>query len=822
MSRQEAIFPAADQVPPALRGESWIGYKLEWNGHKHKKLPYSTTDGSAIGATAKYQGHFRPFDEALVGALRHGLDGVSYVVREGGGRVAVDFDNCRDPETGEIDPAVAAWLKWFPSYTEVSPSGKGVHVICGGKIAKALTATPIAKDSKATVEMYGWDRHLCFTGNRIGECTEITDCQVGIDKVLQTLGQAARDSEPADDNRRPMSKASARKLHRDNLEALRNAAQGEGNALLNTTAFFAARSFAAGALEQSEAQIRTELLRIVTREWKSPHDEVGALKTIDSGWDSGIEKPLAIFDGILIGPGAHTEARNAAEQALHEVGLKYFISASGEPVIPVYAETLQTKVTADDSGKLRLKVERDPKSVVIQVPSSATVFHDLDQHAIFQAPDGRGELKRISPPRQMYGDIIGHVRDEPRSVPFPLLDMVVHTPVLLPSGEIHAEAGFRDGVLFVSSGVKFPKVPESPSQAEARQALGAFEPIFEKFPFVGGGDWRRTAAFASVLAANLTITARPMLRVAVPMFVIRAPRQRSGKTKIAQASVIGMLGHHPTVVHFADEEEFDKTLLPVLRHQDRAILVDNVERPLRSSRLAMALTYNHVELRILGESTSLDVNNRSVFFATGNNICLQGDLAYRALLIEIDPNVERPEKRAFKFDPVARAARSHPQLVAAACTALRAYIVAGAPWGLRREPWGGFEAWDRLVSGCLTWLGYADPVLTRENVIEQDPDRERNVDLLQALNESYGDRAFSIGGIRKQPHTDAYDILCPDGHWDGYVVRRIMQRAEGRVEGGLKLVRVPGRGCFRVVKADPRDPRWKNAQAADNEARLAF
>ena len=65
-----------------------------------------------------------------------------------------------------------------------------------------------------------------------------------------------------------------------------------GNQLLNTTAFFAARALS--ALEQTEAEIKKELLHIVTREWKNPHPVGGAESTINSGWTSGLAEPLTI------------------------------------------------------------------------------------------------------------------------------------------------------------------------------------------------------------------------------------------------------------------------------------------------------------------------------------------------------------------------------------------------------------------------------------------------------------------------------------------------------------------------------------------------
>jgi hypothetical protein len=42
--------------------------------------------------------------------------------------VGLDFDNCRDPQTGEIDERVWEIIRYFDSYTEISPSGKGVKI----------------------------------------------------------------------------------------------------------------------------------------------------------------------------------------------------------------------------------------------------------------------------------------------------------------------------------------------------------------------------------------------------------------------------------------------------------------------------------------------------------------------------------------------------------------------------------------------------------------------------------------------------------------------------------------------------------------------
>jgi hypothetical protein len=92
-----------------------------------------------------------------------------------------------------------------------------------------------------------------------------------------------------------MSRLTARRFHDENLQKLRHAAEGTGNALLNKVSFFAGQAFVAGTLEQAEEQLQGELFRIVTEEWTSPHPSAGAKATIESGWSKGMKEPLEII-----------------------------------------------------------------------------------------------------------------------------------------------------------------------------------------------------------------------------------------------------------------------------------------------------------------------------------------------------------------------------------------------------------------------------------------------------------------------------------------------------------------------------------------------
>jgi putative DNA primase/helicase len=162
-------LPTVAQVPPELRPlRRWCGWRTVWDESKGKwrKPPHSPVTGERVGPVSKNAEHFVIFDEALEGVKRHGLDGVGFVFLKEDGLVGVDFDDCRQAD-GTVHPLVLTWLKWFPTYKEVSPSGTGVHVIGKGSLSRALNATPLDKDSGVTVEVYAWDRYFTFTGQAL-------------------------------------------------------------------------------------------------------------------------------------------------------------------------------------------------------------------------------------------------------------------------------------------------------------------------------------------------------------------------------------------------------------------------------------------------------------------------------------------------------------------------------------------------------------------------------------------------------------------------------------------------------------------------------
>jgi hypothetical protein len=300
--KPQITLPTASQLPAELLPlKRWCGFKLVWDDSKKKwrKPPASPVDGTGIAPTAKYEADFVTATEALAGITKHHLDGLGFEFAEGDGYVGIDFDNAI--QDGIVKPAVENWLPWFPTFAEISVSRKGIHVIGRGKIKKALTATELPDGNGATVEIYAWDRYFTVTGLNANNIFTIEDVQVGLDKLLAHLG-ASNTSGPSSSTDHPkygpMTVAAARKLHADNVTALREAKEGEGNARLNQCCFFVGRAFAAGALEGTKESLQAEILNIVLKEWDSPHPEQGARQTFDSGWDSGTADPISIINPI--------------------------------------------------------------------------------------------------------------------------------------------------------------------------------------------------------------------------------------------------------------------------------------------------------------------------------------------------------------------------------------------------------------------------------------------------------------------------------------------------------------------------------------------
>jgi primase-polymerase (primpol)-like protein len=119
---QAAFRP--ENIPPELR------QLPQWVVHT-QKVPYDPRSGELASTTDPST--WGTFEDA-VNALRHGgFDGLGYVFAADADIVGIDIDGCRDPVTGEVAEWARQEIAKLNSFTEISLSGRGLHVFVRGK-----------------------------------------------------------------------------------------------------------------------------------------------------------------------------------------------------------------------------------------------------------------------------------------------------------------------------------------------------------------------------------------------------------------------------------------------------------------------------------------------------------------------------------------------------------------------------------------------------------------------------------------------------------------------------------------------------------------
>lgn len=155
-SKQVTHAPDREVIPTELiMCPQWVMWREEARNGRSTKVPYSPRTGrraSVADPTAR-----GTYQEAVKAVQARRADGIGYVFVRGGGLVGVDLDDCRDLGTGAIEPWARKIIMRLNSYTEVSPSGTGVHIYAKGSL-------PSGGRKRGPIEMYDSGRFFTVTG----------------------------------------------------------------------------------------------------------------------------------------------------------------------------------------------------------------------------------------------------------------------------------------------------------------------------------------------------------------------------------------------------------------------------------------------------------------------------------------------------------------------------------------------------------------------------------------------------------------------------------------------------------------------------------
>ena len=135
---------------------AWVTWRAEARAGRIIKPPYNPQTGRL--ASCADPATWASFEEALAACQGGDFDGIGFQL--GPPFVGIDLDHCRDPETGVIRAEAMAIIDELDSYTEVSPSGEGVHILVKGEL-------PAGGRRTTGVELYDRDRYFTVTGNHV-------------------------------------------------------------------------------------------------------------------------------------------------------------------------------------------------------------------------------------------------------------------------------------------------------------------------------------------------------------------------------------------------------------------------------------------------------------------------------------------------------------------------------------------------------------------------------------------------------------------------------------------------------------------------------
>ena len=172
---------AQEQVPEELTArEQWVCWCYENRNGELAKVPHIAQSGRRRRAATDNPNTWRSFDEAVAACESEGYDGIGYVFSRDDPYTGVDLDNCRDPESGELEQWAAVIVAELGGYCEASPSREGVHIIVRGRAPNRR---------RGSVELYSSGRFFTVTGQLIAQPSptgDIPDRQEALDEFAGT------------------------------------------------------------------------------------------------------------------------------------------------------------------------------------------------------------------------------------------------------------------------------------------------------------------------------------------------------------------------------------------------------------------------------------------------------------------------------------------------------------------------------------------------------------------------------------------------------------------------------------------------------------
>lgn len=197
-----------EEIPiDLMERDTWVCWKIEegQNGRKTKR-PYNPHTGSY--AKSNDPTTWSDYETAV--EMSKNFDGIGFML--GDGIFGIDIDGVEKEiqeylANDDVDNIVGEFIETMESYAEISPSGKGIHILVKGELPKGGRR-------RGNVEMYEELRFLTFTGFRIGRFTEVAEDEMGKINYLHNkyIAQPEGEAKPINNNKGTGNNLSASEL----------------------------------------------------------------------------------------------------------------------------------------------------------------------------------------------------------------------------------------------------------------------------------------------------------------------------------------------------------------------------------------------------------------------------------------------------------------------------------------------------------------------------------------------------------------------------------------------------------------------------------
>jgi putative DNA primase/helicase len=166
-------------IPQELRSVNrWIAFKEVIEEDRRQKKPICCIDGTL--ASVDDANSWTDYRTAVDFAKCHLLDGIGIALVLDDDLVIVDLDECRDPISGQINSLALQTVERFNSYTEVSYSGTGLHILIRGTIPRNRNGQ--------NVEIYAKNKFFLITGNQLpGTIAEVRECSAQLNAFYDEM-----------------------------------------------------------------------------------------------------------------------------------------------------------------------------------------------------------------------------------------------------------------------------------------------------------------------------------------------------------------------------------------------------------------------------------------------------------------------------------------------------------------------------------------------------------------------------------------------------------------------------------------------------------